>query len=69
MSSNPRPWWRRIVYWPYFCALALFHIVLLPLVLSEHEDDVVSIVVGVIYLALAAADLRSRRHQSGPAGR
>jgi hypothetical protein len=66
VSSSSRTWWHQLVHWPVFCALGVIHIVVLPLVLSEHEDEVVSIVAGGVYLALAAADAWSRRPRGSP---
>ena len=63
---RPTPWWRQVFHWPLFVVLAAVHIVYLPLVLSEREDDVVSIVAGLVYLGLALADLRLRRSPSRP---
>lgn len=50
--------WRRIFHWPLFVVLAVLHIGVLPLLLSERQDDVLSLCAGVAYLALAVADLR-----------
>jgi hypothetical protein len=61
VSSSTRSLWRRIINWRLFVALAVVHIVVLPLVLSEREDDVVSVLAGCAYLALAFADWRSRQ--------
>ena len=52
---------RRFVWWPVFGALAVLHLVVLPLVLSEHEDDVLSVVAGVGYVVLAVLDVLVRR--------
>ena len=52
---------RRLVSWPVFAALAVLHLAVLPLVLSEHEDVVLSMVAGVGYALLAALDLVLRR--------
>lgn len=56
---------RRVVAWPVFLALAAVHIVVLPAVLSEREDDIAAVLAGVAYLALAIADLASRRRHDG----
>jgi hypothetical protein len=64
--TQPGPWWRQIFHWPLFLALAAVHMVLLPQFLSERGDDVLSIVAGVAYLALAVADLRPRRPPARP---
>ena len=52
---------RRFVWWPVFGALAVLHLVVLPLVLSEHEDDVLSLVAGAGYVVLAVVDVLVRR--------
>jgi len=64
--TQPGPWWRRIFHWPLFVVLAAVHIVVLPQLLSEREDDVISIIAGVAYLALAVADLRPRHPPARP---
>jgi len=60
--SGPR--WRHIFHWPLFCALAAVHILLLPLLLNEREDDIVSIVAGLLYLGFAVADWRADQRTS-----
>lgn len=70
--ARPGPFWRRIFHWPLFCVLALVHITVLPLLLSERDDDVASIAAGLVYLAFAAADWRYNdspvsRRSRGPA--
>ncbi len=63
-----RPWGaggsrRRIFHWPLFGVLGVVHIVVLPLVLSEQSDDLVAILAGLAYLALAVLDWR---HETQP---
>ncbi len=52
---------RQVVSWPVFAALAVIHLTVLPLVLSEHEDIVLSALAGAGYAALAVVDLVLRR--------
>lgn len=52
------PWWRRIFHWPLFAVLAAVHILALPLLFSEPKDDVVAMIGGLFYLALAVMDRR-----------
>jgi hypothetical protein len=59
--STATPTWRRIFRWPLFCALAVVHLALLPLVLGETDDQVIAMIGGLAYLVLAALDWRSRR--------
>jgi hypothetical protein len=58
--------WRRIFRWPLFAALAVVHLTLLPLVLADGNDQLIAMLGGVIYLALAALDWR-RQHSATPA--
>ncbi len=51
----------RVLTWPVFLALAVFHLAVLPFVLSEEEDDVLSVIAGVVYLVFAAVDFAVRR--------
>ncbi len=52
---------RQVVSWPVFAALAVLHLAVLPLVLSEHEDIVLSAIAGAGYAALAVVDVVLRR--------
>lgn len=54
----------RIFHWPLFTVLAVFHLAVLPLLLSERSDVVVSTIAGLAYVALAAADYRQRPSES-----
>ncbi|HEY8544360.1 MAG TPA: hypothetical protein VIL36_04900 [Acidimicrobiales bacterium] len=56
--TTSRRWWQRLFRWPTFLALATLHLLVLPLVLGEPGDRVLSVVAGLAYLMLAAADLR-----------
>lgn len=57
-------WWRHIFHWPLFCTLAAVHLLVLPLLFSEREDDIVSIVAGLLYLGLAMVDRRAEQRAS-----
>ena len=52
---------RRVVSWPVFASLAVLHLAVLPLLLSEPDDDVLSVVAGLGYVMLAAIDYVLRR--------
>jgi hypothetical protein len=60
VSTQTGSWWRQIFHWPLFVVLAAVHIAVLPQLLSEREDDILSVVAGGLYLALAIADWWSR---------
>ena len=62
--TRPGPWWRHVFHWPLFCTMAAVHILVLPLLLSEREDDIVSIVAGLAYVGLAVADWRVEQRTS-----
>ena len=56
----------RALTWPVFLGLAIVHLAVLPLVLQEHEDDVLAVIAGVAYLGLALLDIVvSRRRRAG----
>jgi hypothetical protein len=46
-----------IFRWPLFALLAVVHLLVLPRTLSEPEDVRLSVIAGIVYLALAIADL------------
>ena len=58
MPASTTSWWRRLVRWPTFAALAALHLLVLPLVLGEPGDRVLAVVAGLAYLGLALADRR-----------
>jgi hypothetical protein len=59
----------RLARWPVFLALAVVHLLVLPLVVEAHEHDVIVVAAGAAYLALAALDRFVPRPQSDRAAR
>lgn len=47
---------RRIFHWPLFTLLAVLHLAVLPLILTDPEDVLAVNIAGAAYIALALAD-------------